>query len=126
MSPGRGKTKGKKKHAKKKKHPVRGDLKTVTLSDCSATPSDTLQLSRGNGDEVQWTSGDGGTYAIVFYTDPPTYPDVSPFHDSVFVVRPNGTTPSGPIRKDADYVDYKYRVVGDDGCDVDPVIHIGP
>ena len=118
MSPGRGKAKGKgkKKHPKKKKHHVKPNPKDVTLSNCVASP-DKLDLSKKRGDTVLW-SGDGVGYDITFA--------VSPFRKATFRVKPNGTTPSGPIKKNAAHGDYKYRVVGDSGCSNDPIIHIGP
>ena len=117
------KTKGisKKKHPKKRKRFV---TKTVEINpDCTTVP-DELYLDYTKGDQAKWHSN-GGSFAIVFYPDPPTYPDTSPFRRTIFVVDDHGVTPSGPIVKNFKG-DYKYRVVGDDGCCKDPVIHIGP
>ncbi len=38
---------------------------------------------------------------------------------------PPSTAPSGPVKNGA-YGDYKYSVKGDNGCENDPIIHIGP
>ncbi len=117
------KSPSKKKHTKRRK---RLNPKRVTINSCASNPNP-LILSKKNGDQALWRSGDGGTYAVVFFPDPPNYPYGSPFNDAVFIVEPTGTTPSGPIRRNAKYdFDYKYRVVGDNGCDIDPIIHIGP
>jgi hypothetical protein len=119
MSPGSGKAKGKgkKKHPKKKKHHVKAkNPKKVNLTNCVATP-DWLDLSKKHGDTALW-SGDGVGYWLTFA--------VSPFRKTKFRVKPNGTTPSGPIKGTAGYGDYKYSVAGDNGCSNDPTIHIGP
>jgi hypothetical protein len=112
MSPGRGNGKTKKKRR------VKGDLKDILLCNCVAGP-ETRDLSKGNGDQALWRSGDGQAYTITF--------DVSPFErGSRFTVKPHGTRSSGPIRKGAVYADYEYTVDGDGGCHQDPIIHIGP
>ena len=78
-------------------------------------------------DQAVWSSGDRASYAIAFYAGPPGSSRVSPFTaGAVFTVKPGGATPSGGIWSDAAYGDYKYRVVGDNGCDIDPKLHIGP
>jgi len=121
MSPGRGKAKGKKKQSKKKKHHVRGGILKVELCNCAANP-DWLELSKKNGDQVQWKSADGGGYDITFV--------ISPFAGSQFRVDPNGSTTSGkitvPYPIPPQGIDFKYNIDGDSGCHQDPVIHIGP
>ncbi len=101
--------------AKKRRRRVKGS-KGVDISDC-AVSHNTVKLYKN--DQAIWRSL-GGEYAIVFQGP-------SPFEHSVFVVQDQGATPSGRVVVPEDGTDYKYRVLGGgNGCDIDPIIHIGP
>ncbi len=96
--------------------------KDVILSKCNAPDA---YLNKPD-DQAVWCSDDGNSYAIAFYKGPRGSSSVSPFSDSVFTVKPDALTFSGGIRGDAPKGKYRYRVIGDSGCDHDPVFHIGP
>lgn len=104
--------------------------KEVDIALCLADPPDVyLNYNNGHGNRAFWKSTDGATYAIVFQLGPVAGGEVSPFKDTVFVVKADGTpTPSGPIKHAPASKDdrYRYRIIGDNGCDIDPIIHIGP
>lgn len=104
----------KKRKPKRKKH-VPVNYKFIVIENCVVDDPDAY-LSKKNSDQAKWISA-GGEFALIFQGK-------TPFKHSVFVVRDKGTTPSGPINPDA-HGDYKYRVAGESGCDVDPNIHIG-
>ena len=107
----------------KKRHRI--NYKDIYINpDCTVDPPDTPYPPYVKySDQVKWHSR-GGNFAIVFQPNPPN-PYVSPFGDSVFLVKSTGSTNPGAIKIKQDLV-YKYRVVGDSGCDVDPKLHIGP
>lgn len=100
------------------------DVKVVLDNKCNAPDAD---LNKPN-DQAMWYSGDNQTsYAIAFYSGPSGSSSPSPFtNGTVFTVMPGVATPSGPIDVGAPKGSYKYRVVGDNGCDIDPKLRIGP
>jgi|GEM_PF-2661491 len=101
--------------AKKKKKRA-GGFKGIDISDCAVSQ---YNVKLYHTDQALWTSL-GGEYAIVFQGP-------SPFEHSVFVVQDQGATPSGRVIVPEDGTEYKYRVLGGlNGCDIDPIIHIGP
>ena len=108
-----------------KRHHVKVNYKDIYINpDCTVDPPDKpVPPYVKYGDQVKWHSR-GGDFAVVFQPYPPN-PNVSPFNESVFKVKSNGSTNSGAIKIKQE-LDYKYRVVGDSGCDIDPIIHIGP
>jgi len=123
MSPGRGKAKGKKKHPKKKKHHLELKPKNITIHKCSAVET----YVNKPDEEAVWYSGDQDTYKIKFHKGPPGSSRVSPFTaGDNFTVTPGPPTHSGQIWPNAVTGKYRYRVKGKSGCDIDPVIHIGP
>ena len=104
-----------KKKPKRKRH-LRINYKSIVIENCQVSDPDAY-LNKKQGDQAKWIS-DGGEFALIFQGK-------TPFKHSVFVVRDLATTPSGPVKPRAEGT-YKYRVVGDSGCDVDPNVHIGP
>lgn len=122
------KSTSKSKKQKKRRRRFSGAKIDIMVTDCyvSSVP-DPPNPSKKKGDEVRWSS-DGGTYAVTFVPANPVRP--SPFDKDVFIVKPVGKTPSGRITLPdpipAGGLDFKYRVVGDNGCDIDPIIHIRP
>lgn len=110
---------------KKRRH-VKVNYKDIYINpDCTVDPPDTPYPPYVKyGDQVKWHSR-GGNFAIVFQPNPPN-PYVSPWDTAtVFHVKSHGVTNPGAIKIKQDLV-YKYRVVGDNGCDIDPKIRIGP
>lgn len=105
------------------------DISQSVTTKCQASDL-TVYYKHGpkdDGDMVTWTSTDGHTYAIVFQQGPPS--GVSPFDETVFIVSGDGNpTLARPITKKPSVGgdDYKYRIVGDNGCDIDPMIHVQP
>ncbi len=111
----------------KKRHRIKVNYKDIYINpDCTVDPPDkpVPPYVKYSDEEVQWHSR-GGNFAVVFQPNPPN-PHISPWDtETVFLVKPNGVTNPGAIRIKQDLY-YKYRVVGDSGCDNDPIIHIGP
>lgn len=121
----------KSKEEKRRRHRSGRNIDIIVSGCFVSSQPDPPDPSKKDGDQVLWSvaQDDKGTYAIIF--DPANSVRPSPFKQDVFIVKPQGKTPSGRITlNDNDIpssgLDFKYRLVGDNGCDEDPIIHIGP
>lgn len=113
----RRKLRGKKKTGKRRRVRTGNDV-AIAIDNCVADHDTTVYLHHPNDDRAKWVSDDGQEYAVIFAPD-------TPFADHIFRVPANGHKSSGKILDTTDR-DWKYRIVGSSGCDIDPKLHIGP
>jgi len=78
---------------------------------------DIVHVSRGAGDDVEWTS----TYPFTVEFKPG-----SPFSSATFPPAPGNAAASGPVRPNAAKGRYKYKVKITGYRDLDPGVHVDP
>jgi hypothetical protein len=94
----------------------------ITNRTISVNPPGAVHISRGARDQVHWEQRDGNPFTITFPVGQ------SPFTWETKSSQGQGkvqVVESGPARKDADYVDYKYTITSPDADQpLDPFVHV--